>query len=415
MNKLILFLLPAFALIFSACSSNEDLDTTPGVPWETTTELNLSAAEENGLKDFSGFGINFLREFAASDQAKENPNFAISPISLTEAVGMVANASDDDANREAIVRTLGFESLAELNTFNEKVMRYFPRKQEGLTISLANSFWYNKKLNPSSELATNLDKYFIASFSGADFNSSKTADIINRWASKHTNGLIKNVISPDVYSPMHPFILANATYFSGEWNVPFSLQKKATDFKTYSGKNVKVNLMKPATTNATISVDEKISLARTDYYGYKMYLDIIVPTDEGDIYEVASMLTSDKYNELIERMNDDNGRNLYLPPFEISSQFSMNSVLNEMGVNLSDMNYSQNGLNSPIRETLLKQFSVLKVNEDGTTGASITTGDMSWAHFTKDAVINEPFIFVIGDKATGIVLMAGIVTDPTAK
>ena len=166
-------------MIFSACSSNEDLDTTPGVSWETTAELKLSAAEENGLKDFSGFGINFLREFAASDQAKENPNFAISPISLTEAVGMIANASDDDANREAIVRTLGFESLAELNTFNEKVMRYIPREQEGLTISLANSFWYNKKLNPSSVLAANLDKYFMASFSGADFNSSKTAETGN--------------------------------------------------------------------------------------------------------------------------------------------------------------------------------------------------------------------------------------------
>ena len=413
MKKRIILALSIFSLLLSACSSNEN-DGGMGVSWKTTTELKLSAAEENGLKDFSGFGINFLREFAASDQAKENPNFAISPISLTEAVGMIANASDDDANREAIVRTLGFESLAELNTFNEKVMRYIPREQEGLTISLANSFWYNKKLNPSSVLAANLDKYFMASFSGADFNSSKTADIINNWASKYTNGLIKKVITPGAYSTELPFILANATYFSGKWNVPFSLQKKASDFKTYSGKNVKVNLMKPAIANGPFIIDEKISLARTSYYGYKMYLDIIVPTGEGDIYEVASMLTPDKYNELIERLKIVDARNIYLPPFEISSQFSMNSVLDEMGVNLSAMTYSQNGLNSPIQEILLKQFSVLKVNEEGTTGASITTGDIGWASFAEDAVINEPFIFVIGDKATGIVLMAGIVTDPTA-
>ena len=172
--------------------------------------------------------------------------------------------------------------------------------------------------------------------------------------------------------------------------------------------------MKPATANGWFIVDEKISLARTSYYGYKMYLDIIVPTGEGDIYEVASMLTPDKYNNLIESLNSKGARNIYLPPFEISSQFSMNSVLNEMGINLSDMNYSQNGLNSPIRETLLKQFNILTVDEEGTTGASVTTGDVSGAYFADDAVINEPFIFVIGDKATGIVLMAGIVTDPTA-
>lgn len=414
--KKYLYYISAIILSFSvfSCSSDDTDNTITGVSWETTPELKLSPVEENGLKDFSGFGINFLRAFAASDQAKENPNFAISPISLTEAVGMIANASDDDTNRKAIVRTLGFESLEELNAFNEKVMRYLPREQKGLTVSLANSFWYNKKLTPSSELATNLNQYFMASFSAADFSSSKTADIINSWAAKNTNNLIKNVITPSSYRSDQPFILANATYFSGEWNTPFSLSETTTDFKTYSGKNVKVNLMRPSMANGYFVVDDKISLARTSYRGYKMYIDIIVPTGEGDIFDVASLLTSDKYNELVKRLEEHDSRKIYFPPFEITAQYAMNPVLNDLGVKLSDMSYANSGLISPVKETLLKQFNVLSVNVKGATGASVTTGDIAWATFTEKAIIDEPFIFVIGDKESGIVLMAGIVTDPTA-
>lgn len=421
MCKKTAIILSIFSILISGCASNNTPDMSKGVSWETTPELKLTPSEEIGLKDFSGFGIKFLSTFAASEIAKESPNFSVSPISLTEAVGILANASDNDANCQAIYHTLGFESLAELNAFNEKVMRYLPHNREGITVSLANSFWYDKNLKPSSKLALNLDKYFMSAFSPADFTSTKTAEIINNWAAKNTNNLITKIVTPDDYLST-PFLLANATYFNGEWDHHFSEDKKISDFKTYSGKIVKLKLMDPGTANGYVVTDGEISIARIHYKGRKTFMDIITPESDGDIYKIMASLTPEKYFSMTEGMKPGNitnefaskyARRIWIPKFGFKGIYSLNSVLNEMGLDLSSLGFGENGLASSNGGTMLKQFNILQVDEERTTGASVTVGDIGWASFEENFKVDKPFGYIIGEGVSGIILMAGIVTDPT--
>lgn len=64
--------------------------------------------------------------------------------------------------------------------------------------------------------------------------------------------------------------------------------------------------------------------------------------------------------------------------------------------------------------SLLQQFTYVKVNEEGTEAAAVTVGGMDVAAPGPSMVIpfyvDRPFIFLIKEKSTGVILFMGKVT-----
>ena len=64
--------------------------------------------------------------------------------------------------------------------------------------------------------------------------------------------------------------------------------------------------------------------------------------------------------------------------------------------------------------SLLQQFTYVNVNEEGTEAAAVTVGGMDLAATGTSTVIpfyvDRPFIFLIKEKSTGVILFMGKVT-----
>ncbi|MDE6334617.1 MAG: hypothetical protein K2L77_08235, partial [Muribaculaceae bacterium] len=140
---LFLMLLP----LFTACGETDgpqrekpddgtnDVAVTEDVePLATVTSINVSADEKavlNALKDVSfklnkSVADNFDNVFIES----ENGNYCISPISVVSCLSLIANSLDSPA-KEEMVKTLGCNSIEELNILNKKLLQYLPAPETG--------------------------------------------------------------------------------------------------------------------------------------------------------------------------------------------------------------------------------------------------------------------------------------------
>ena len=79
-------------------------------------------------------------------------------------------------------------------------------------------------------------KYFKAELTAVDFENPKSAQTINDWAEKQTQGKIKDIVQYP-FDPLTRVILTDAIYFKGKWAKPFEKYQTAPhDFHLPSGK-----------------------------------------------------------------------------------------------------------------------------------------------------------------------------------
>jgi serpin B len=77
-----------------------------------------------------------------------------------------------------------------------------------------------------------LDTYFDTEVSDLDFiDNLNAAETINDWAAENTNNKINNIVQPSTFTDETLAVLANATYFLGEWINGF--HKSNTETKTF--------------------------------------------------------------------------------------------------------------------------------------------------------------------------------------
>lgn len=251
---------------------------------------------------------------------------------------------------------------------------------------------------------------------------------VNLWAEKETNGLIKEVLPPGSVDNSSRLILANALYFKGAWNDKFDSSKtKDYDFHLLNGGSVQVPFM----------TSKKKQLVRA-FDGFKV---LGLPYKQGEDKRRFTMYfflpdAKDGLPALVEKMGSVSGfldRHLphekvevgdfRIPKFKISFGFEVSKVLKGLGVVLP---FSGEGggllemVDSPVGKNLyvssIFQKSFIEVNEEGTEAAAATAAVIalrSLRLFEKiDFVADHPFVFLIREDMTGMVMFIGHVLNP---
>ena len=84
--------------------------------------------------------------------------------------------------------------------------------------------------------------WFKAEVENLDFTSQRSAGVINNWCSKHTDGMIPQII--DRVEPSAVAYLMNAIYFNGSWTDKFDAKStKLERFQGYTRDIKKVKMM----------------------------------------------------------------------------------------------------------------------------------------------------------------------------
>ena len=400
-NLLLLFIA---LTLFAGCNNNEpDQGKEPGT-------INLTSAQKQRVVQDNDFSFDLLKETIKNS---DESNVFISPLSVSLALGMLRNGAvgTTKTEMEAALKMSGL-SDSEINEYYRLMQSNLPGMDPKTKLSIANSIWARDdisfKVKPEF-LKTNSD-YFNAYIKTLDFNQTWALDTINGWANRKTNGLIPKVLT-DIDSSIM-MLLMNAIYFKGTWVTQFD--KKATSEYAFTNEfnaQVKVNMMNATDTFAYAS-DDKAQYLDMPYGNKSFSMTVILPTATKTTDDVLNQLNSSSFSKIVSEMKVQKVH-VFFPRFKVKNTFMLNAMLQSMGMKKAfQENAEFDGIASmkPLFVSFVQHDTYVEVTEEGTEAAAVTTigvGTTSVGPTEPYFIANKPFLFVIRERSTGVILFVG--------
>jgi len=240
---------------------------------------------------------------------------------------------------------------------------------------------------------------------------------VNAWAAEHTNNKITEVLSEPL-PPNLEMLIANAVYFRADWENPFRERFTHTEpFYPRSGAAQEVKMMTQKehynyfrnNTFAALSVPY-----RPADDGKQYCLQIILPEKSSSVDEVLASLSTETLKQIAEQETYKKVR-LTLPKLELRYARMLNEDLQNLG-----MKHAFSPGKADFRHIaatrlyvgLVKQDSYLRMDEEGTEAAAVTTvlvraTAMPQQEEVIDFHVNRPYLLLIRDMASGLILFTG--------
>ncbi len=383
--------------------------------------LQLAAAAEADqdrlISANNSFAFDLTAE-VAKDQT--NTNIFISPFSVSSVLQMVENGAAGQTKEEMqkVLHDSGFTSTTLNESFKEVNQRLASRKN--VTLNLANGIWFKQGFHLKPAFVAENKNFFQAELAAVNFDNPSSAQTINNWADKQTQGKIKDIVQYP-FDPLTRVILANVIYFKGKWNTPFDKnQAKPRDFHLPSGK-VKSAPMMVQSREFDYQEKPDFQAVRLFYQG-GFQMGVFLPAKKSSPQKlIESFKTSGNWQDNIQPGFNSRQGTLMLPKFRMEYAVRLNEPLETLGMKRAfsiNAEFSAMAV-EPLNISEVKQKSFVEVNEEGTEAAAVTGISVSLmlAEIEPpkpfEMVVDRPFLFVISDSATGSILFIGIVNDPT--
>ncbi|KAF6136331.1 hypothetical protein GIB67_024471 [Kingdonia uniflora] len=344
----------------------------------------------------------------------ENSNFVFSPLSIQLALRLLATGSMGKT-LEQMLSFLNADSLDDLNSVSSGLIESLNTKTEGDTLlSCVGGVWIDQSLTIKPSFKEVANTIYRAETEVADFQNKfeEVRAQVNTWTKEATNGLIESILPPGSVNVATRFVLANTLYFKGVWETEFkkTLTKDST-FYLHDGSSVKVPFM-------TTTINDPSCHCFEDFKGLR--LPYKQCEDSSDLAMLAQIQNSGKkYAHELSKKSDcyDVGK-FRIPKFKISFGFEASEALKEGGLGLPFCSDAElDGIAAgKVKVSKIHHRSFIEVNEQGTKAAAVTASGgigMCPAPPSKvDFVADHPFIFMVRDDKSGMILFMGHVLNP---
>jgi len=233
-------------------------------------------------------------------------------------------------------------------------------------------------------------------------HSESALKSINEWVSKHTMGMIRDLLNPDSLLDGTKLVVTNALAFHGKWKYPFKVEHtELRDFKL--NKNEKTRVLTMATEMKTrFYRGAEGEIAELPYAGDRFSMFIVIPTDS---------LSHDNLEEIVRhKMKKHLKLQVFLPKFKLTSEHQLRRLLRDIGL---ESLFSHVGAikNENISFTDVLHKVALVVNEEGTEASAGSAGVTSRS-FPMRFRVDRPFEFLIRDLATHQTIFHGKIEKP---
>jgi serpin B len=297
---------------------------------------------------------------------------------------------------------------------------------QGVEILSANSVWCNSGIKES----------YVASaktlFDAQAFPLPSRPDLINSWCSDHTKGLIPQILNEIGVNDVG--VLVNAVYFKGSWSPAYTFDKSATRRETFQNSqgSKPCAMMVKTSNNMKYAKHAGTQLVELQYGTDEKFSAVVVlpPDEKGALASLVSRLGGGSEEggqfhavahlaALIENLRSQRVE-LHLPRFriefgvrdlvpELGSAFGMTEVFKDGGA------FLEMSEDPAVYMSNLHHKAVVEVNEEGTTAAAVSAGVMAVRSLPPPAtpmVVDRPFLFLIRERSSGMLIFAGVVEDP---
>jgi serpin B len=392
--------------IFASCTTKDDPKIE--IPVDAKSII-LSANSAKRVSQDNEFAFDLFKKTLTT--SKET-NVFISPLSVSIALGMAWNGANGQTRTEmeTALKMSGM-TVSDINEYYKVMQSTLPSIDPTTKLSIANSLWYRTGFPvKTSFLKVNTD-YFNAYVKEMDFSKAWAVDTINNWCSAKTNKMIPSVLT-EIPSEIVMY-LVNAVYFKGIWRKKFDkANTKEANFTNELGNTMKVNMMYQKDTFAYKS-DAYAQYLDMPYGNKAFSMTVILPADGKTTSDVLASLTVEKWNSIISYMPTSEVE-VYLPRFSNKNNLSLIPPLQSMGMNLafSDNADFTNIADANLLISSIKHVTNIEVTEQGTEAAAVTiigvgVTSMPIKPPTPVFNVNKPFLYVIREKSTGVILFIG--------
>ena len=411
---------------------------------QAIAKLNLTRQEFNELasrfsyvlsKPVNEFSKAFVRRLTEKRENDEK-NIIVSTFSIHTALSMLffGSPKNSTTNQDlARVLGLGNEGAESQNyLFNYLYLLKFYNDARSIydaEVEIANKIFLHKGFVPKDHFNTLLEAFYLTSTENTNFEKPEdAANLINAYVNKKTRGLIDEIISPNDVGILTRLVLVNAIYFRANWKYQFN--KRLTSPMVYNllddqGHVTHENGMKVLAnfrigTSATLNC--RILELPYESADFNMY--VLIPNNNSlaSLNELAINNNMTEIQSSLKSSPQDQQVQVYMPAFESTFKAGLKDTLEDMGINTLFNSADLDDISDePLYVSDVLHKAQVKINEEGSEAAAATavvvntrSGGPSFRRHIEFRV-DQPFVFVIHDRANNIPLFIGRIINPTGK
>ncbi|KAF2358336.1 Serpin domain [Trinorchestia longiramus] len=419
--KLVLFilLLPVLLLLIAVpvYLLSESVYPSSIMAESKSQSLNLSTS-------LNGFTLDLYKVLSETSPGE---NLFFSPLSVMTALGMTLVGSKSNS-RVQLAEALKLHPHSDdtvQNAFAEIVAKY---KQEDLAklyeLHMANLMYVSENFSMQDQFADALTKHFQAAAKVVDFGgqSEQVRQEINAAVEDATNKKITDLIPGGVLNSMTVLVLVNAVYFKGLWNTPFEKSNTVdAPFYTDEDTSVMVPMMKANEKyRYMIRKDLEATVLGMDYKGGNLSFVIVLPDKRTGLADVESKLQGTDLRELFNTGHQVKV-DVTIPRFKLEYSQNLVEPLKQLGVtDLFGAEADLSGIGGGPGEIFVSHVlhkAFIDVNEEGSEAAAATAVVAMARMMVRPLppfVADHPFLFLLQDRQTGLVLFAGRYSLPNS-
>jgi serpin B len=353
---------------------------------------------------------------AYRDLAQAKGNLIFSPFSIATALSMLLPGARGKTSSEisAVLHQMPLESLAARIQELEK-----SGNGAGNQLKIANGLWVQRGFGILPAFQNTLAQQFGAPLHEVDFEhqAEEARARVNSWTERQTNSRIRELFGPGSLDRQTRLVLTSAIYFYGKWQAPFDAKQTHPAPFRAAGGAVQADFMNRSGPYSYAETADR-QILEIGYAGTGLAFDVLLPKSDDGLHAVESTISSDDFAKAMAMLRRRTVQ-VSLPKFRAESGFSLKAMLSRMGMadsftGLADFSGIDGRRDLAISDVKHKAF--VDVSEEGTEAAAATGIGMVLASMPAQPPVifraDHPFLFVIRDTRSGLILFAGRVMNP---
>jgi serpin B len=284
-----------------------------------------------------------------------------------------------------------------------------------------NTAWIQSGFAVRAEFTGRLSHLARATLASADFTAApeQARAEINEAIAGQTEGKITGLLPPGSVDQLTRLVLASAVYLKAAWSAPFPADKThdAPFYPDGPGRpGVAVSTMRGTATRDYLRGDGYQAVL-LPYLDTSLAMAVLLP--DGPLSGLRPKLTAAGLAGLLAGAARHQVE-LALPRFRLAARFDLVQALRRLGVVQAfgdEADFSGITAAEPLHIDAVAHQAYIDVNEHGTEAAAATATTLfAMTAFRAPppvtVVVDRPFLFAILDRATGLPVFLGQVSQP---